>query len=150
MSIRGLDKIKISDPGGRLQLGREELGERLLTSFQSWKVFDKSLELENAQLTPLSGRQTWLDLRGKARGVFGRDEVVLRVRLFDVNNERTCLIWPEESNALDGVVQDWLSSFDVDPWEVLTELEGVDWCVISSGDYDASWDTIRVPIGWRE
>lgn len=48
MGIRGLDKIKISDLGGRLQLGREELGERLLTSFQSWKVFDKSLELENA------------------------------------------------------------------------------------------------------
>ncbi|MGA8598568.1 MAG: DUF6603 domain-containing protein [Bryobacteraceae bacterium] len=148
--MRGLDKIKISDPGGRLQLGKEELGERLLTSFQSWKVFYKSLELENAQLTPLSGQQTWLDFRGKARGVFGRNEVVLRVRLFDVNNERTCLIWPEESNALDGVVQDWLSSFDVDPWEVLTELEGVDWCVISSSDYDASWDTIPAPIGWPQ
>lgn len=76
--------------------------------------------------------------------------MVLRVRLFDVNNERTCLIWPEESNALDGVVQDWLSSFDVDPWEVLTELEGVDWCVISSGDYDASWDTIPAPSGWPQ
>ena len=150
MSIRGLDKIKISDPGGRLHLGKEELGETLLTSFQSWKVFGKSLELENAQLTPLSGRQTWLDLRGKARGVFGRDEMALRVRLFDVNNERTCLIWPEDSNTLDGVVQDWLSSFDVDPWEVLTELEGVDWCVISSGDYDASWDTMPAPSGWPQ
>jgi hypothetical protein len=148
-----LDDIKKPDAGADLTLGTAELGDKLVAVLQGLKVIDKAPVISNPIFGPRAGDQSWLDISGTARGILAGDSVTLHLRLFDgPKGERECLMRLESSGKLDDLVAGWLSSFDTDPWEVLTALEGVKWCVVFSSDFtaDASLSAMPLPDGWPE
>ena len=144
-----LGDIKQPAGGADLTLGAKELGEKLVAQLQSLKVIDKALVIANPVVAARGEQQSWLDISGTGRGILASDSVTPHLRLFDgPKGERECLMRLESADKLDDLVAGWLSSFDADPWEVLAALQGVNWCVIASGDFDQSWNTIPPPDEW--
>ena len=146
-----LGDIMQPDGGADLTLGAKELGEKLVARLQGLKVIDKALVIANPVFAARGDQQSWLDISGTGRGILAGDSVTLHLRLFDgPKGERECLMRLESPGKLDDLVAGWLSSFDTDPWEVLTALEGVNWCVVSSSDFtaDASPSAMPPPDGW--
>ena len=146
-----LNEIEPPAAGADLTLGAKELGEKLVAQLQGLKVIDKALVIANPVFAPPGDGQSWIDISGTGRGILAGDSVTLHFRLFDgPKGERECLMRLESLSKLDDLVAGWLSSFDADPWEVLTALEGVKWCVVSSRDFTADIEPSAMPPldGW--